>query len=77
VFLAQAGDIPNANGLIEGGGYDEVFFGVELCAPDICGLLVKLYNRIDRRLTMVVAGQSGNEASVLPVPDSNGLIVGA
>ena len=35
VLLPQSRDVPNANGLIEGGGNDQVFLGVELSAHHI------------------------------------------
>ena len=53
-------DVPNPDGLVEGGGDEEVLGGVELGAHDV----------------VVVPGEDGDAGAGLPVPDADRLVVG-
>ena len=59
VLLAQAANVPYANGLVHGSRDDEVLLGVELSAHDV----------------VVVTGKDGDACSALPVPDTNSLVI--
>ena len=59
VLLAQSGDIPDADGLIQRGRDDKVILGVKAGAHDI----------------VVVARQHADASSRLPVPNADGLVV--
>jgi hypothetical protein len=59
VLLSQAGDVPNADGLIEGGGNDEILFRMELGTHSI----------------VIMASHSANQGAVLPVPYPDGLVI--
>ena len=54
-------NIPNSNSLVKWSRHQQVFAWMELSAHDI----------------VIVAGQDGNAASTLPVPNSDGLIIRA
>jgi hypothetical protein len=58
-LLAQAGDVPHADRLVERGGDDEVVLGVELRAHDV----------------VVVPCEHGDARARLPVPDADRLVV--
>jgi hypothetical protein len=60
VLLAQARNVPDANGLIKRGRDDQVILGMELGAHDV----------------VVVTGHCANERTVLPIPYANGLVIG-
>ena len=60
MLLDQSGDVPDPDGLIQGGRDNQVLLRVELSTHDI----------------VVVASKTGNLLSVLPVPDSDGLVIG-
>lgn len=59
MFLSQAREVPHPDGLIQGTRHDQVLRRMELGAHDV----------------VVVACQTANLGTVLPVPDSDGLVI--
>ena len=60
VFLSKSGNVPNSDGQIHRRRNNEVLGGVELRGHDV----------------VVVTGQDSNAGSRLPIPNSDGLIIG-
>ena len=78
VLLAQAGDVPDADRLIEGSRNDEILLGVKLSTH---GVVVVASHGADYDMWSVdsITAWRGDfcrtQRAVLPVPDADGLII--